>query len=322
MRSKAIFQTVLLVALVGGIFFGVTNFQNISDWLRLRNYQPPARISAIADETTMNNSTRRLFYINHPQLSDKKDFNGQCRVLEQTIVLGCFVENKGIYLLDVEDKRLDGVVEVTAAHETLHAAYERLSDSERAKVDKMTSDFFSTLDNERIKEVVESYRQKDPSVVPNELHSILGTEVRDLSPELEQYYAKYFNDRKAIVSMSERYEQTFISLRNQIDNYDQQLNQLKNQIDKDQAAIEALGQELDAKRSELDALRSSGDTDMYNQQVPVYNRRVENYNSLINETKQLISSYNAMVEKRNNVATVEQELVEQIDSSKLTEKQR
>lgn len=322
MRSKTLFQSVLFIAVVCGIFFGVTNFQNISDWLRLKNYQPPARISAIADETTMNDSTRRLFYINHPQLSDKASFNGQCRVLEQTIVLGCFVENKGIFLLDVEDKRLNGVVEVTAAHETLHAAYERLSDNERAKVDKMTSDFFATLDNQRIKEVIEGYRQKDPSVVPNELHSILGTEVRDLPSDLERYYEKYFNNRKAIVSMSERYEQTFISLRNQISNYDQQLNQLKAQIDKDQEAIVALGQELDLKRSELDALRASGDTDSYNQQVPIYNQRVESYNSLINETKQLINSYNTLVEKRNNVATVEQELVEQIDSSKLTEKKR
>lgn len=322
MRTKAFFQVVIFFAVIGGLLFGILNYQAISDWLRLRNYQPSARISAIADKTTMNDSTRRLFYINHPELSDKQAFNGQCQIVEQSIVLGCFVDNKGIFLLDVEDKRLNGVIEVTAAHETLHAAYDRLSQSEKKKVDKMTSDVFASLNNQRIKDVVESYRQKDPGVVPNELHSILGTEVRELSPELEQYYKKYFKDRESIVALSEKYEQTFISLRNQIDNYDQQLEQLKKQIEEDEAAIDALSQELDQKRTELDALASSGDNEAYNQQVPVYNQRVESYNALINETKQLIASYNNIVEKRNNVATVEQELVEQIDSSKLTEKQR
>ncbi len=322
MRITNIFRYVLTIGVLIALVVGVLNFQALSDWVRLKNYNPPKRIVQIADETTMNSSTRRVFYVNHPELNDKQSFNGHCRTTEQSIVLGCYIEGKGIFLLDVTDKRLNGVIEVTAAHETLHAEYDRLSSSERKIVDKMTADFFDGLKDKRIRDTIESYRTKDPGVVPNELHSILGTEVRDLSPELEQYYKKYFNDRKKVVSFSENYEQTFVSLRGQIDNFDDQLTSLKQQIDENRGNLESLNAELDAQRVVLDNLLASGENEQYNQSIPSYNQKVGDYNAMVNDTKQLIDRYNSVVDKRNSLATTEQELVKQIDSSQLTEKAR
>jgi len=322
MRIANIFRYVLTIGVLMALIFGVINFQAVSDWVRLRNYNPPKRIVQIANETTMNSSTRRVFYVNHPELNDKPSFNGHCRTTEQSIVLGCYIEGKGIYLLDVTDKRLDGVIEVTAAHETLHAEYDRLSNSERKKVDKMTTDFFAGLKNKRIQDTIENYRSQDPSVVPNELHSILGTEVRDLSPELEQYYKKYFNNREKIVEYSENYEQTFVDLRGQIDNYDNQLSSLRQQIDENRGNLESLNSELNSQRNTLDNLLASGEKEEYNQSIPSYNQKVGDYNAMVNETKQLIDKYNLIVDKRNSLATTEQELVKQIDSSQLTEKSR
>jgi hypothetical protein len=318
MKISNIFKTIIFVVLIGLFGFAITNVQEISDWFRLRNYEPPARVVKLADDTTMTDNTRRLFYVNHPDLGDKQEFNDHCRTTEQSIVLGCYINTQGIFLLDVEDKRLNGVIEVTAAHEVLHAAYERLSKSEKDRVDKLTSDFFSKLKNQRILETVENYRKKDPSIVPNELHSILGTEVRDLSPELEKYYSQYFINRKIVVDFSEQYEQTFTNLRNQVDAYDAQLNQLKNQIDSNQQQITAANDSLQTDRANLDRLLASGNTDEYNQRVPAYNQSVANYNGLVNETRQLITTFNNIVEKRNALATVEQELVQAIDSSNLT----
>ena len=299
----------------------LANFQAISDYFRLRNYDPPARIKELADETTMRDDTRRIFYINHPKLSDKAEFNGECRTTEKSIIIGCFVSGKGIFLLDVNEPKLNGVIEVTAAHEVLHAEYERLSESDRAKIDKMTTGFFNEkVSDERIRKTVENYREKDPSVVPNELHSILATEVRDLSPELEEYYRQYFDDRTKIVEFSEQYEQAFIDLEQQANNIESQLSSLKTQIDTNRSQIDALSIELNSEKARLDALLRNNQVEEYNNSVSDFNRRVSSYNSLINQTRQLINQYNDLVAKQHSLVLQQQELNEAIDSNILKEK--
>lgn len=319
MRIKNTISWIVLIIVIAITVGALIKMQDIYDWVALRNYTPPAKVAKLADDTTMNDYTRKIFYVNHPELNDKQTFNGHCRTTEQSIVLGCYIENKGIFLLDVKDPRLNGVMEVTAAHEALHAAYDRLSSSERAKVDKMTEDFFATIKDERIKNVVKNYQDKDPSVVPNELHSILGTEVIELPAELEQYYAKYFKDRKQIAKFSEQYEQTFVNLRNEVQDLDADLESLKNQIDANQAELDSKNSQIDSERSALDALLSSREIEQYNAKVGSFNRLIGSYNALVNETKQLINQYNSLVEKRNSLAVQEQELVNSIDSTHLTE---
>lgn len=308
---------IVIVVTVGAL----TKMQDIYDWFALRNYTPPSRVVKLADDTTMNDYTRKIFYVNHPDLNEKTTFNGHCRTTEQSIVLGCFIENKGIFLLDVNDPRLSGVMEVTAAHEVLHAAYERLSSEERKKVDKMTEDFFNNIKDDRIKTTVKNYRDKDPSVVPNELHSILGTEVSELSPELEQYYSKYFKDRMQIAKFSEQYEQTFVDLRNQVEDLDLDLESMKKQIDNNQSELSSKNQQIESARANLDALLSAKRIEEYNSKVSGFNQLVSSYNTLINKTKQLITEYNSLVEKRNSLATQEQDLVNSIDSTHLTEQE-
>src|SRR5690606_25698564 len=119
----------------------------------------------------------RLFYVHNPELLNKVDFQGKCLHTEETIVLGCYITNSKIYVFDVSDERLHGVEEVTAAHEMLHAAYDRLNAKEKTRIDGMLSEVFNQSTDERLKATVESYRKRDPSVVPNELHSIIGTEI-------------------------------------------------------------------------------------------------------------------------------------------------
>lgn len=311
-RQATIFLSALLIAVS---VYGLFNRQQILDYLALRSYTPTSEVAALASETTMQDRTRRLFYINHPQLNDKPDFRQNCPATEQSIVLGCYVASEGIFLLKVEDKRLQGVSQVTAAHEVLHAHYDRLSSKEKQRVDQLTADAFAELDDDRVKKTVEQYRKKDPSVVPNELHSILATEVRSLSVELETYYRQYFADREKIVQFSENYEQTFVSLSQQVEDYDKQLTELKEQINSNQLEIAGLQVELESQKSRLEDLRGSGDTEAYNAAVPVYNTQVNSYNSLISTTKELIEMYNDIVEKRNNIATTEQQLVEAINSN-------
>jgi ACT domain-containing protein len=310
---------VISLLVLSGSIWGITHRQAILDYFALRNYSPDQQIVSLADRTTMQDDTRRIFYVNHPELNDKVNFRTNCPSTEASIVLGCYIENKGIFLLKVTDERLAGVTEVTAAHEALHAEYDRLSKSERERVDTMTSEAYSNVTNERIKKTVEQYRTKDASIVPNELHSIIATEVRDLPAELESYYSQYFKDRKAVVAFSEMYEKTFVSLTTQVEEYDSQLSAIKAEIDSNQVEIEGMDSEIEQQKQQLDAWVESDRTAEYNNAVPGYNARVNAYNALINRTRNLIAQYNDIVSKRNDIATTEKELVEAINSNSLPE---
>lgn len=323
MRTRNLLSWFVFIALTAGLLVALLNLQAIIDWWKLRDYQPSNRVVELADHTTMKDGTRRLFYINRPELNDKPTFRQKCGdTSEKTIILGCFIDQRGIYLLDVTDERLNGVVEVTAAHEILHAHYARLEDSERAEVDKMTADAFAHVTDERVRKTVDDYRAKDASIVPNELHSILATEVRDLTPELETYYSKYFSDRKKIVSYSEQYEQEFIDIETKAERYDERLSELKTKIDSGKVQIDSLGAEIEAEQRRLDRLRSSGNIEQYNSSVPAYNDMVNRYNSLVNQIKQSINTYNNLLEERNNLSIQLQELYEVIDANSIDEKAR
>jgi hypothetical protein len=150
-RQTKIAPLLASIAFVLLVAFAWVKNQAIYDWLHLRNYQPSAAIAQLATDTTMNSATERLFYVYHPELQTKEVFNQSCSGSEQTIVLGCYVSRQGIYLYNVTDERLKGVIQVTAAHETLHAAYERLSGSERKKVDAMTANAYAQVTDERVK---------------------------------------------------------------------------------------------------------------------------------------------------------------------------
>lgn len=228
-------------------------------------------------------------------------------------MLGCYRPGVGIYILRVEDARLAGVQQVTAAHEMLHAAYDRLSGSERSKVNSLIKNAYAALKNDRITSTINQYQQAGADTT-DELHSILGTEVRQLPPELESYYQRYFSDRGQVVSYSERYEKAFTDRKNKVEAYDAQLAALKTKIDKAESDLTARGAQLEADRARLDALLTSRNTSAYNAAVPTYNAQVQAYNALIATTKADITTYNQVVIERNAIALEEQELVKAIDS--------
>lgn len=290
---------------------------NIYDTLRLRGYQPPAQIAQLATDTALNDNSRRLFYVYHPELEEKQAFNDNCKSSEKTIVLGCYVSGRGIYLYNVTDARLNGVVQVTAAHETLHAAYERLDGKEKQRVNGLIDDAYAKVTNQRIKDTIEDYRLNGADIT-NELHSILGTEVRSLPAELEQYYARYFTNRLKVVEYSEKYEQVFTERKQKVAEADQQLEALKQQINAGEANLDDLSQELKNERSRLDRLLASKDYAAYNAAVPGFNSRVNAYNAQVGQVRRLIDQFNALVAERNSIAAEENDLYKAIDSRPAT----
>lgn len=261
----------------------------------------------------MSNYGRTLFYVNDPKLSDRTEFASQCKVREQTIVLGCY-NGTGIYVFAVQDPRLKGVEEVTAAHEMLHAAYDRLSPAERKKVDAMTLAAYEKINDPELSKRIDGYKKTEPGEIPNELHSILGTEKRSLGSGLEEYYKQYFNDRLRVVTLAENYEKVFIDIQNQVQKYDADLSLRKSEIDSKESALEAQANSLQSQRASLDASLSAKDYRTYNAQVPAYNAAVSNFNSELAAVKSIIAEYNQIVQERNKLAADQENLAQSLDS--------
>lgn len=320
-RSGLIISLVLLIAVASGWLFRL----DISDWWRLRDYDPSAEVVALAEQTTMTSDAERLFYTTHPDVTGEETFNANCRqgeATEYSIVLGCYVSNGGLYgnmyLYDIDDPRLSGVVQVTAAHELLHAAYDRLGTKERERIDGLLMEEYRNLPEGRVRQTIAQYEANDPASVPSELHSILGTELAELSPELEEYYSRYFSDRQVVVRFSAQYEAEFSRRQEQVAEYDAQLTAAKATIEANQREIDIQRGLLDQERAALDAFEAAGDSAAFNSRVGTYNREVVSYNALVNATRVQIEEYNQLVETRNALALEVQELTKAIDSRPAT----
>lgn len=309
---KKIVGTLLLVMVPLVLLY---NWLTIFDWIRLFGYEPPAHITEITEQTGMTDKAKNLFFVHHPVVEpDKATFSGRCNEAEKTIVLGCYIRGNGIYLYDVDDPRLAGIIEVTAAHEMLHAAYDRLSNTERDDLNQQLQAVFAALDNDRLKKTIEAYRAADPSSVPNELHSILGSEVRTLTPTLEEYYARYFFDRLAVVGLAEKYEQAFTSREQQREAYDKELETLKGNITQLNESLGARETIINQQYSSLINLRNQGFISDFNAGIDAYNQNVNEYNNDVRTVQELIKTYNEIVEKRNELVIEENQLIQALDS--------
>lgn len=286
---------------------------NLYDKYRLRNYQPSQQIASLATDTSMNSYGRRLFYVYYPQLNNKQEFNHNCQGGERTIVLGCYVSGTGIYIYNVTEPRLEGVLQVTSAHEMLHAAYDRLGFKEKKRVTDMLEAAYGRMKDERIRSSIEDYR-KNGADITNELHSILGTEARELPLELEDYYKKYFSNRSTIVAYSEKYEQAFQLRKRQVEEADKAIAALRNEIENAQADLEVLKQNLEQNRSRLDELVKQQRYEEYNAGVPSFNQTVSQYNTKARYIGALIDKHNNLVAERNAIVLEEKELIKAIDS--------
>lgn len=289
----------------------------IIDTVRAYNFHAPAAIVAIDTRLKLTDRGTDIFYASNPEIDEQTDFNQNCGTEERTTaILGCFSHDR-IYLYDLKTTELDGTLEVTAAHEMLHAAYQRLTIIERMHVDQMITDAYNKIKNDpAMTQLMSYYESSEPGQEINELHSIIGTTVANLDPELESYYSQYFKDRASVVKLNEKYNRVFAELKSQsetleaklataeteIDALLTQYDQDKTQIEADittfntnakagnfssQATFSATRSELLARIDTLNARRGT-----INVKVDAYNTDVAALNKLSTRTKELYKSMN------------------------------
>jgi len=275
------------------------------DWWRLHGYSPPVAISTLVSQDAMTSYGKHLFYINHPQLvTGVNGFRKDCPESEQTIVLGCYRPNEdGIYVYNVQDPQLQGIQQVTAAHEMLHGAYDRLSAKDRNYIDGLLNDFYNNDEHDqRIIDEINLYKKTEPNSVTNEMHSVFGTEISSLPAPLETYYQKYFSNRGAVTAFANGYQGEFTSRTNQINADDAQLASLKSQISTQEQSLTDQLNQINTDKARLDSLRNSEQIDAYNSGVTSFNNEVDAYNSGVARLQSDIASYNSLVASRNAIA--------------------
>lgn len=306
----------VLLITAGGLIWW--NKDYLRDSLALRGYTPSADVAAMAENTALTEYAERLFYVNKPQLEDKIAFNEACRDLgEEAAVLGCYKgDRRGIHIYDVTDPRLQGIEEVTAAHEMLHQAYDRLDSKTKQRINSLLQDYYKNgLTDESVKNKLAIYEKDDTSDMANEMHSIFGTEVGNLSTELEEYYKQYFTDRTKVLGYRQMSQAEFDKYRNQIAEYDRRLDELKPIIDQMEQDVKAEVAQLKATKAELEADLAAGRVQEYNAGVAPYNSLVAKYNKDLTALNKKIEEYNQLVTERNAASVQVSELNRALDSS-------
>lgn len=172
---------------------------------------PSAEVVAVADAAHLSIEGRELFYGARPELLDATAFAGRCgdghTVRPPTDgAVGCFQPaTNTIVIYRPPDPRLHGWVVETAAHETLHAAWEQLtSDEQAALVPLLEVEVGGLAVDDPIHQQIAGSVGGRPQSRPTELFAYVGTQVwRDggLSPELERVYARFITDRAALVAV-------------------------------------------------------------------------------------------------------------------------
>ncbi len=256
--GTAVFLGVVAVAIVTII---TVNPQRVADQIAVWNYQPSNEIVRYAEATTMTETGRFLFYASRPIVAGDAAFDAVCSNREAGFgILGCYLpRSKTMYLYDVMDDRLAGIEEVVAAHEMLHAVWDRLSDDERARLEVLLEvEATRLVDNAEFTARFEFYARTQPGERANELHSIIGTEFATISSELEAHYAKYFLDRSQVIALHEQSNAVFLAQQAQIETLIAQLDALRASIETEYASYNAGFDALNADIAEFNDRADSG----------------------------------------------------------------
>lgn len=319
-KPRRLVRSLITFSIFAGLSLFVTfNKQYILDVYHFWTYQPSAQVAAVADRAGMNDSGKFAFYATHPSLEGTQKFNTYCnRQEEGTAILGCYTGDR-IYVYDIKDKRFDGIQEVTASHEMLHAVYQRLSDGERTKINNLVEKEYQKLSTDpRFAERMAFYARTEPGERDNELHSIIGTEVTDISAELEQHYAKYFKNRSQVLTLFQGYNQLFLAVDKKTKALSTELDALAKKIDTDMnsynTSIKALNVDIEDfnRRAEAGTFTSRA---AFNKERDALEQRVADLDKTRSAIDTAAARYETLRKEYNETVTASNNLYKSIDST-------
>ena len=247
--------------------------QQITDRVAAAGFDAPMEISELTERLNLTEDGEVVFFATQPTLESSQYFNDQCSRVDHVDgghVLGCFSDGN-IHLFEVRDERLNGIVEVTAAHELLHAVHARMRDSEREEFDRRLEAEYEVLaqTNPALVERMKVYEGLSRSGFANELHSVLGTEVAVLPEWLEAHYARWFLDRSMIVTLFDGYHGLFVALQEEADNLAAELETIRASVEQRNAAY---SEAVDAFNADAREFKRRNENFEFSSNVTEFNR--------------------------------------------------
>ncbi len=314
--TSRVLTCLLLVALIVGGVFAYLNRQQINDHFAAQRFEPTAQIETLTTDLHLTEAGHRIFWASAPTLDASQNFNQQCANVDHSEdghILGCYTSGR-IHLFQITDERLDGIVEVTAAHELLHAAFARIGDGERSSLTRKLNALYDELapENPELKERMSVYSGLSKTAFANELHSVLGTEQRELPEWLERHYATWFKDRGAILDHFDNYHTVFNQLKQRASELETEMASLRSDVEARSAAYDAAVEQFNSEWAAFvarnDAFEFSSDPDEF------YSRR----DALGAEMRSLnadIDRYEQMRTELLELSELNHELEQQLDSA-------
>lgn len=235
--------------LIASVGWAVANPRTVSDVLTVAQYDPTPAVSGYATRAAMSERGRFLFYASTPQVVLGDAFDGVCSRDEPDVgVLGCYTLADGrIYLYDIANVELAEFEVVVAAHEMLHAAWDRMSaDDQQALVDPLEEAFSTIEPQSELALRIASYEKADPASRIPELYAIIGTEFAVVPAVLEEHYATYFDDRAIVVSLWQQVEAIFVEIDEELNRLSGELDRLATEINTEQSAADQIATALEA----------------------------------------------------------------------------
>lgn len=233
-----------------------------------------------------------------------EDFDEYCSSDEPGIgVLGCYTLDDGrIYLYDVENPDLAALEPVVAAHEMLHAAWDRLTATEQDALAPLLEEAFAALgpDHELVERIAAYEAQDARSRIP-ELYAIVGSEIVAVPAALEEHYARYFADRSASAALTAQVNAVFADLEARLTALSDELEALGVRIDAEQAAYDVDAAALEAEITTFNA-RAAEPGGYTSQSVFLRDRdalvaRQQELDARLQATNALVAQYNALLEE-------------------------
>ena len=282
----------------------VINSQAVKDQLTAWQNPLDSEITALANQAGLNDQGKFLLAASKTELQGSNTFKpGLTSDDSQTIIEG-YYQAQRIYVYDVTNPKVSGMMAVTAAHEMLHAAYERLSSKDKASVDAQIQAYIPHIKNQDIKDMMTYYAKAEPGQELNELHSMLATEEPNLPAGLEAYYKRYFTNRAAVIAVDEQESAIFTGLKNQIDALQQKMTAESADITAKEASYDTAVNQLNADIAAYNAGQSSTTYDALiaqqnaleglsatiNAEIDQYNSEVPQMNALGGQANSLSSS--------------------------------
>lgn len=304
---------VLTIAIIAGIML---QRDWLYDWYRGITYEPSSEMANIRKSLKLTGRGEFLFNAAQPILNSDDEFNSYCRHTDTEIaILGCYT-NDDIHIYNITAAELQGIRELTAAHELLHVVFARMPETQKSEFKPILEQvYYANLD------ILESdINTYDDSEKFEELYVRAGTEIKNLPAKLESHYAEFFTDQDHIVDFYNSYISVFRQLEAELNALSAEMDVLNNQITAKTAEYESRAAQLNAdiisfnscaevpgcfasnaafrtRRNQILAEQSALDAlyNEINQLIATYNQKVEIYNEYVIKNEKLNMVINSSI---------------------------